>query len=153
VAFTNFEKTPERGEGAVIDMRESEPIAMVLNRDFCLSSTLGHVITFEKDKPMSIPPIMVRACAEIGATRVDGVDSFEIVEDAKATQPVDPGIRLEQVRTAIDTVCERNTRGDFTASNTPKVAVISAEVGYKVDRTEVSKAWQIRNEELANEAR
>jgi hypothetical protein len=133
-------------------MNESGPIAMVLNRDFCLSSTLGHVITFEKDKPMSIPPIMVRACAEIGATRVDGVDPFKLVEEAKDAQPVDPSIRLEQVRTAIDAVCERNARDDFTAANTPKVSAVSAHVGYKVDRTEVSKAWQIRNEELANDA-
>jgi hypothetical protein len=152
VAFTNFGKTPERGRGAVIDMKESGPIAMVLNRNFCLSSTLGHVITFKKDEPTSIPPIMIRACAEIGATRVDGVDPFEIVEDAKSAQPVDPGIRLEQVRTAIDVVCGRNAREDFTAANTPKVSAVSVEVGYKVDRTEVSKAWQIRNEELANEA-
>ena len=152
MAFTNFEKTPERGKGAVIDMEDSGPVTMVLNRKFTLSSTLGHVITFEKDKPMSIPPIMVRSCAEIGAIRVDGVDPFKIVEDAKTTQPVDPSIRLEQVRTAIDAVCERNTRGDFTASNTPKVSAVSEEVGYKIDRTEVSKAWQIRNEELANDA-
>lgn len=133
-------------------MKETEPIVMVLSRNYTLSSTLGHVLTFEKDKPMSIPPVMVRSCAELGAVRVDGVDPFEVVEEEKETQPVDPGIRLEQIRVAIDTLCERNARDDFTAANTPKVAAVSEEVGYKVDRTEVSKAWQIRNEELANES-
>jgi hypothetical protein len=149
VALTNFGKVPEREKGAVPDMKETEIVTMVLNRDFTLASTLGHVITFKKDEPMPIPPIMVRACAEIGATRVDGVDPFDIVEDKKDTQPVDPGVRLEQIRTAIEAICERNGRNDFTASNTPKVPVVSKEVGYKVDRNEVSKVWQLRNEELA----
>ena len=133
-------------------MKEAKIITMVLNRNFSLSSTLGHVITFKKDKPMLIPPTMVRACAEIGAIRVDGADPFAVVEEAKEAQPVDPGVRLEQVRTAINTICERNVREDFTAANTPKVSAISVEVGYKVDRTEVSKAWQIRNEEIVDEA-
>jgi hypothetical protein len=149
VAFTNFGKTPQREKGAVPDMKETEPVTMVLNRDFSLSSTLGHVLTFKKDEPMTIPPIMVRACAEIGATRVDGIDAFQVVEEEKDAQPVDPGIRLEQVRAAIDVICERNGRNDFTAANTPKVSAVSEEVGYKVDRNEVSKAWAQRNEELA----
>lgn len=152
MALTNFGKVPERERGAVPDMTEKEPVVMVLNRNYTLSSTLGHVLTFKKDQPMPIPPIMVRACAEIGATRVDGVDPFEIVEDAKDAQPVDPGVRLEQIRKAIDVICERNARDDFTAANTPKVVSVSEEVGYKVDRTEVHKAWQERNEDLANEA-
>ena len=153
MALTNFGKVPERerGEGALPDMKETEPVVMALNRNYTLASTLGHVLTFEKDKPMPIPPIMVRACAEIGAVRVDGVDAFEIVEEPKDAQPVDPGVRLEQVRAAIDVICERNGRNDFTASNTPKVKAVSEEVGYKVDRNEVSKAWAQRNEELAAE--
>jgi hypothetical protein len=149
MAFTDFSKTPQRVKGAVPDMSESEPVVMVLNRNFTLASTLGHVLTFKKDEPMPVPPIMVRACAEVGATRVDGEDAFKIVEEKKDAQPVDPGVRLEQIRVAIDVMCERNGRNDFTASNTPKVAMVSKEVGYKVDRNEVKKVWQQRNEELA----
>lgn len=131
-------------------MKDKEPVMMVLNRNYSLASTLGHVITFKKDVPMPIPPIMVRACAEMGAQRVDGVDPFAKEEATKETQPVDPGVRLEQIRVAIDALCERNLRDDFTAANTPKVSAVAEVVGYKVDRTEVTKAWQLRNEELAD---
>ena len=83
MALTNFGKVPERERGAVPDMTEKGPVVMVLNRDFSLASTLGHVLTFKKDEPMPVPPIMVRACAEIGATRVDCVDPFVVVIEEK----------------------------------------------------------------------
>lgn len=131
-------------------MKQTEPVMMTLNRNYTLASTLGHVLTFKKDQPMPVPPIMIRACAEIGAVRADGVDAFHREEVIKDTQPVDPGVRLEQIRAAVDLVCERNNRDDFTAGNSPKVPAISAILGYKVDRNEVATAWQQRCEDLAN---
>ena len=130
----------------------NKAVMIKLNRNFTLRSTLGHMLTFKKNVPMPIPTVMIRACAEIGAERVDGKDAFEEKESDKEPQPIDPGDRLADVGSAIIDIVEKNDSRDFTAANMPKVGVVSAAVGYKVDRTEVSKAWQIRNEELANDA-
>jgi hypothetical protein len=146
MAFTNFSKPLQKRIGAVA---KQKPVLMRLNRNYTLRSTLGHMLTFKKDVPMPIPPIMIRACAEIGAERVDGKDAFEVKEVVKVVQPVDPGSRLDDVRAGLDKIAERNDSREFTAAGMPKVAVVSEVVGYKVDRTEVTKAWQDRAEELA----
>lgn len=129
---------------------KQEPIMMVLNRNYSVSSTLGHVLTFKKGEPLPVPPIMVHECASIGAERVDGKDVFKEPEPV-APMPVDPSQRQLDIRKAIDGIVERNARDDFTAGGSPKVKAVSDEVGYKVDQSEVSRAWRVRAEELAND--
>lgn len=125
-------------------------VKMVLDRNYTVRSTLGHMITFKKDQPMDIPVTMVRSCAEIGAKRVDGKDSLSVAAEEKPSQPVDPGQRLDDVRAAIEAIVERNDVDDFTAGNKPKVAAVTEQAGYKVDQNEVNRAWNQRNEELAS---
>lgn len=130
----------------------TKTVMMKLNRSFTLRSTLGHMLTFKKDVPMPVPLVMVRSCAAIGAERVDGEEVFKEEKVEDTTQPIDPGERLEDVRAAIDEVVATNAREDFTAAGVPNVKSVSAAAGYKVDRSEVLKAWRQRAEDLANEA-
>jgi len=124
-------------------------VLMKLNRNYTLRSTLGHMLTFKKNEPMPIPLSLVRACAEIGAERVDGVDPFEEKEASRPAMPIDPSHRLGDISSALIDIVERNDNADFTASGIPKTSAVSVAVGYKVDRNEVMKAWQIRSEEIA----
>ena len=130
-------------------MSSGKTVTMVFHKNYTLRSTLGHMLTFKKDVPMPVPGVMVRACAEIGAKRVDGEEAFDEPEVKTETQPIDPNQRMDDVRAAIDKIVERNDSSDFTAGGTPKVASVTAETGYKIDMTEVKRAWQQRNEELA----
>jgi hypothetical protein len=148
MAFTNFSKPNIVRRGAVAI---AKPVVMKINRNITIRSTLGHMLTFEKDVPMPVPPIMVRSCAEVGAERVDGVDVFKEPEEDATVQPVDPGQRLEDIREAIERIVERNITKEFTAAGIPSVPTVSKEVGYRVDRTEVAKAWRDRSEDLAND--
>jgi hypothetical protein len=149
MAFTNFSKEPRVSAERIGAVREVKPVEMVLNRNYTLASTLGHVLTFKKDKPMPVPPIMVHACAQIGAVRVDGKEVFDEPESAEP-QPVDPAQRQIAVRKAVESIVDKNERDDFTAGGSPKVSAVSRETGFKVDMTEVRKAWQARNERLAS---
>lgn len=148
MAFTNFSKEP-RVRGERIGAVESKPVKMVLNRNYTLASTLGHVLTFKKDTPLMVPAIMVHACAQIGAVRADGKDVFEEPEPVEQ-QPVDPAQRLVAVRKAIENIVSANEREDFTAGGSPKTTAVSREAGFRVDQTEVRTAWQARNDELAS---
>ena len=128
-------------------MAKKQHILMKLNRNKTVASTLGHIITFVKGVPTPVPEIMVRSCAEIGAERVDGADAFAEEEKKVPANPVDPGQRLSEIGAALETIIERNDIDDFTAAGIPNVRAVGAEVGYKVDRTEVLSAWKARSEE------
>lgn len=117
-------------------------VEMVLNRTTVLSSTLGHMINFEKDVPINIPQILVSAAAQMGAVPTDdAIDPFKVEEEEKVPQPVDPGTRLLDIRAVVDAIVEKNDINEFTANGTPKVAAVSARTGYKVDRTEINIVW------------
>ena len=126
-------------------------VKMVMDRDYVLRSTLGHILTFKKGKPKDVPAIMVETAAEVGAKRVDGEPAFAEPEAQPAT-PVDPAKRNKDVRAAIEAIVEKNARDDFTAGGTPKVAAVSRETGYKVDQTEVARIWAKYNEDKLNES-
>jgi hypothetical protein len=150
MAFTNFSKPfpdPKGANGMGI-----KTVEMVMDRKFTVRSTLGYMISFEKGEPIPVPEIMVRTCGEHGARRTDGVDAFAPAPEApRAKQAVDPGERMVDIRAAIERIIERNDVNDFTAGNSPKTPAVSKEVGYKVDYTEVTRAWQQLNEEKVND--
>lgn len=128
-------------------MAKKQHTLMKLNRNKTVASTLGHMITFVKDEPTPVPDIMIRACAEIGAVRVDGEDAFVEEEQKAPPVPVDPGQRLQEIGAALEKIVQRNDIDDFTAAGIPNVRAVGVEVGYKVDRTEVVAAWKARSEE------
>ena len=127
-------------------------VEMVMDRNFTVRSTLGHMISFKKGAPMPVPEIMVRSCGEHGARRTDEVDVFAPPPEApRQKQAVDPGERLVDVRAAVERIVERNDVDDFTAGNSPKTTAVSKEVGYKIDFMEVKKVWQQINEDKLND--
>lgn len=120
-------------------------VEMVLHRTALMSSTLGHMINFEKDVPINIPLILVSTAAQMGAVPTNAkIDPFEVVTEERVAQPVAPGDRLLAISAVLDDIVEENNVVDFTANGTPKVLRVSQRLGYKVDRTEVSKAWSDR---------
>jgi len=120
---------------------------MILQRNYVYASTLGHVIRFEKGKAVNVPAIMVQECAVIGAVPVDSkIESICSTEEEVLVQPVDPNTRLEAVAAVLETMVEKNERGDFTPSGTPKTSVVSELAGFKVDRIEVARAWKDRHD-------
>jgi hypothetical protein len=148
MAFTNFSKQNIKERiGAV-----AKTVTMKMERNYTVASTLGHMITFKKGVPMEVPEVMVRTCAEAGAVSVNGVDPFQEPEREGPYQPIDPGQRLNDVRKAIEKIVTANERDDFTAAGTPSVGAVSREAGYRIDRAEVQRVWQLRNEELAANA-
>lgn len=118
---------------------------LVLNRNFTLTTTLGHSIQFVKDQPTHVPPAMYRAALEIGAQPVAG--AAPQVEDETPSAPVlDPSERNDKIGEAIELLVDRNEREDFTAAGAPTVSAVSSLVGFKVSGAEVTAAWQLYHE-------
>ena len=120
-------------------------VEMVLNRTTVLNSVYGYMINFEKDVPINIPQILVTAATNMGAVPTDkSIDPYAVVTEDREAQPVAPGERLAAIRTVVEDIVKENNTSEFTANGTPKVASVSARLGYKVDTTEVRKVWNDR---------
>ena len=128
-----------------------EPVKLVLNRNYRLASTMGHVIFFKKDVPVEVPAVMYPEAINLGAVRADGKDAYEDKpEPPKHAASADE--RADLLRSALDTLIKRNDTEDFTATGNPKIAAVEKIVSFKTNRKELSRAIRTRNEELANDA-
>ena len=120
----------------------SEPLMLVLNRNFTLATIKGHVIAFEKGKPTAVPKAAYQDALAIGAQPPDG--SAPAVDDDKKKDaaPQDPNERNPLILAAIEKLIDRNDREDFTAAGSPTVDAVSKEVGFKVASKEIAGQWQ-----------
>lgn len=120
---------------------------MVLNRNYTMSTTLGHNIQFKRGVPTHIPPILRSQAISIGAVPADGSDPDVLQDDVIANAaPIDPLERTDEVRKAIENIVRRNERLDFTAAGIPTVAAVSLAAGWKVSAREIANEWQMRGE-------
>lgn len=129
----------------------SEPLLLVLNRNFTLATTKGHVIEFKKGVPTNVPKAVYQEALSIGAQPPDGNEP--VVEDdrKKDAAPQDPAERNPLILAAIEAIIERNEREDFTAAGSPTVDAVSKEVGFKVSAREIAGQWQAYHEKKAQQ--
>ena len=120
---------------------------MVLNRNFTHASTLGHAVRFVKDKATLVPNPLVREIIALGGVRADGEDGVAAPVKKVDATPTNPADRLDAVSEAIEKVVAENTRSNFTGTGMPKVGAVTNEAGFRVDKTELNKAWQLRADE------
>ena len=123
---------------------------LILNRDYVLATTKGHVIAFKKGEPTHVPASCYQDAIAIGAQPADGSDP-NVLEDRKADNkaPSDPAERSSLILAAIEKIVASNERKDFTAAGSPTVKAIEREVGFDVDAREVATMWQEYHEKKA----
>lgn len=122
-----------------------------LHRSYILATTKGARIAFEKDKPVYVPPHVVPDAIAIGAQAVDG-EPVDVIEEKVLPIPeADAGKRQEAILSAIELICERNSRTDFSAAGAPKEAAIAKLTGYEVSRKERDQAWQTYHDAKAGQ--
>lgn len=115
--------------------------SMVLNRNFVLESTLGHVLRFEKNKPIPVPPVMYGLALGIGAEFTDDKPAIEEPSDAPQ-QIFDPALRRARLLEIVTDVFKRNQGDEFTAGGKPKASVVSKAFGFEVSPREVAEVVQ-----------
>ena len=124
---------------------------LVLNRDYTLSSTMGHAIAFKKGVPVHVPPIMYKAALGIGAVPADGTEPALENEQSPDSAPVDPQERADVIYEAIKQMVADNVNDEFTAANAPKESAVTKRVGFKVQTKEIKPLWQRYHDEKAGE--
>lgn len=121
-------------------------VEMVLARSATIVTTYGHAIEFVKNKPVSVPQIVVPELAAVGAVPVDGPSEGDTASESRIEE-VDPGERAKAIKKAILAMAARNIREEFTASGAPNANVVSKEVGFKVQTKEIIPVWdEIRSQ-------
>lgn len=115
---------------------------LVLNRDYVLTTTKGHVIAFKKGEPTHVPASCYQDAIAIGAQPEDGSEP-NVLEDQKANKaPSDPAERSPLILAAIEKIVADNERKDFTAAGSPTVKAVERELGFDVDAREIAAVWQ-----------
>lgn len=129
----------------------SDPTMLVLNRNYTMATTKGHVIAFEKNKPTAVPKSAYNDAIAIGAMPADGADPDVLPNEKNDVVPQDPADRNPLIYAALVKLIERNDREDFTAAGSPTVDAVSREVGFKVAAKEIAGQWQEYHEKKAAE--
>jgi hypothetical protein len=113
----------------------------VLNRNYVLRSTVGHIINFEKNVPIHVPPILHSEVRAIGAEAADGSE-VNVLPDEPVAKVIPQGSeRNEAITTAMIMLRDENARNDFTAQGLPQVKSIEKLVGFDIDKEERDTLW------------
>jgi hypothetical protein len=103
---------------------------------------VGHTLHFIADKPTHVPPEAVRECVEAGAVISASMDAHAATGDsAQLDLPLmDEVERADKIMDAVAVIQTRNDPKQFTGSGFPKVAAVSAQVGFQVHQSEINSA-------------
>lgn len=112
----------------------------VLNRNYKLRSTSGHMLDIEKAVPFDAAAILANELIAIGAECLDG--KVDVLGEEKPEKiPLSPAERETAILTAMTMMQEDNARNDFTAQGLPHVKRIEAIVGFDIDTKERDALW------------
>ena len=112
----------------------------VANRDVMVPTDYGYMIGFKKDVPMYVPPLAREACLAKGIMPVDGEIPI-VKEEEKPQEPIGPE-RKRQIKAGIKVLMEKNDTNDFTAGGVPKEAALRRDLGFRMNRREISDAFK-----------
>lgn len=113
----------------------------VLNRTHTHRSING-VVSFEKDKPSWVVPMLEREVIAIGAVRADGDGDVDLLDPVKEPQvPLTPDQRKDELHAAFSLLIERNDSKDFTGAGSPTVKAVEKIIGFDTDRSEIEELW------------
>lgn len=109
----------------------------IMQRDFVVATLRGHSIEFKKGVSTHVPDHCWADVQQHGAvpeTDLPAPDpSIPVIPQGEA--------RRAAILKAMRAVVLRNERDDFTAGGAPHNAVVSGQVGFKVDAAERDEAW------------
>jgi hypothetical protein len=116
---------------------------LVLNRNYVLATTKGHIIEFKKGVPVYVPDSVLSEALAVGAATESGEPPE--LEEEKALPGAPSGLmdRLAALDKAIDTLVKRNARGDFTAAGAPSMTALKDLLGWAPSPREVQQAWLV----------
>ena len=121
----------------------------VLNRNYALRSTKGHMLNFVKGQPTYVPPELEKECVGIGAEPVDGVVDV-LGPEAKEEVQLTKEERAEKLYEAFARLEKRDERGDFNAQGLPNTKILQALTGLsEITSMERNEAWQAYREAKA----
>lgn len=121
-----------------------------LHRNYTLSTTKGHSITFKKGERTWIPPIIVQDAMAIGVILEEQVEV--LAAEAARSEAMSDDKRREQVFAAFEKLMLRNNRGDFTASGLPHPKKMAEFINFEIGEKLRDDLWKQYNQMKSDEA-
>ena len=118
------------------------PVEMISLRTFRLSSTSGHVIPFEANKPRMVPAAVVQEAMAAGCAPTSS-DGLPVIDDAtKVKQGMQGPLRDSLIKLAIKRLIDENNVKSFDSAGMPKVEVLQDILGIDIAAKERTKLYR-----------
>lgn len=114
----------------------------VLKRNYIHRSLTGHIINFEKDVPVYVPPVCHKEVVAIGAIPDDDSEISPLDDEKDAPVELTPDERRDKLIDAFGTLESRANRTDFTGQGLPAVAAVKRLVEFDVTKIEIETLWR-----------
>jgi hypothetical protein len=117
----------------------------ILNRDYVMRTTHGHIINFKKGQPTYVPPVCSKDAVALGADAVNN-DVDVLGPEPVAVPELSAVDREAKLYAAYDAMIARNGqeayRTDFNAQGLPSTKPLSALTGFEVTAAERNDSYQ-----------
>lgn len=134
----------------------AKPQMLQMGRDYTLRTTRGHTIRFKKRVPRLVPGAVVEQAMRFGAFPPDNASQEALASEQEAQakqEQVDKAPegqdRKDMIRMQIESMVERNARGDFNASGRPSLEVMKKELGFDLTAQERDEVYDALKAEKA----
>ena len=114
----------------------------VLNRDYALRSTRGHMLNFVKGQPTWVPTELVKEAIAIGANTDDGERTDVLPPEVVVKEAPSGQEREDLIVEAIREVVTENDSKTVTAAGEPLDKVLEKILGFDIDAGERLAAWR-----------
>lgn len=111
----------------------------VANRNVRVATSKGYIITFKKDEPKFIPPLIREEMLQYGILPVSGELPTQEAE-VQMREPIGEE-RNRRIYEAVVQIVGRNNPDEFTAGGIPKEDAVFQEGGFRVSRREIREAF------------
>lgn len=132
-------------------MSEDNKINMfVMNRDFVVNG-FGHVVAFEKDVPVRVPPILHTEAMRCGAIALDDTKVDHVQKPGQREPEIQGEERSETIERAMDRLVKENLRMSFGADGLPTTKAIFRLTGIDLEQNERNAIWQARMKKIVSQ--
>lgn len=115
---------------------------MISLRKFRLSTTTGHMISFNSNEPVYVPDEAVSAAMAAGCAPVNGADQVFFDDVQRSRVEFSGDLRKSILHFAIGTLVKENDPRKFDGSGLPRLDVLSKRLGFEVFKDERRVAHQ-----------
>ena len=120
---------------------------ITMNRDVRVATTVGHILFFEKGKPLRVPndPDVIEACLSVGGDMAEDERAKMYQDIAEKNISPTSEARFAQIKEVMEEMKDNPAehRENFTSAGRPNGRYITKRLGFVVKTEEIEALWAL----------